>query len=85
MSDSLLAKIRKFLSRDFREQIEKRDKLKKLLAKIRKKQKKLQDELSEEYDPVLQDELRTKIRLLEEQRRKGLDLLKELREARKQA
>lgn len=83
MSKSLREKLHRFLSRDFREQIEKRDKLKKLMGQMRKKQKKLEDELASEYDPLLQDELRTKIRLLEEQRRKGLDLLKALREERK--
>lgn len=79
MSKSLLKKLQKFLSRDYREQIEKRDKLRAMLGKIRSKQKKLEAELAEEYDPTLQEELRKKIRLLQEQRRKGLAVLDELR------
>jgi hypothetical protein len=79
MSKSLRKKLQKFLSRDFREQLEKRDKLRAMLGKIRSKQKKLETELAEEYDPTLQEELRKKIRLLQEQRRKGLALLDELR------
>jgi hypothetical protein len=80
MSKSLRKKLQKFLSRDYREQLEKRDKLRAMLGKIRKKQKKLEAELAEEYDPTLQEELRKKIRLLQEQRRKGLAVLDELRE-----
>lgn len=79
MSDSLAKKLHKFLSRDFREQMEKRDKLRKMLAKMREKQKVLEGELAEEYDPEMQEELRKKLLVLKEQRRKGVELLQELR------
>jgi hypothetical protein len=80
MSKSLRKKLQKLLSKDFREQIEKRDKLRDMLARIRKKQKKLEAELAVEYDPTLQEELRGKIRMLQEQRRKGLEVLDNLRD-----
>ena len=83
MSKSFRKKLQKFLSKDFREQLDKRDKLRDMMARMRKKQKKLEAELAEEYDPTMQDELRKKIHLLEEQRKKGLALLDQLREARK--
>ncbi len=77
----LLTKLGRFLSRDFREQVEKRNKLRKMLARMREQQRKLESELAEEYDPAMQAELRKKIHLLQEQRRKGLDLLKTLRQS----
>lgn len=78
MSKSVLDKLRKFLSKDAREQQKKQDKLRKILAKMRKKQKKLEQELAEEPDPEQQTELRKKIRILKEQRRKGVTHLQEL-------
>ena len=78
MSKSILDKMRKFLSKDAREQAEKKDKLRKILAKMRKKQKKLEEEREETNDPALQSELDKKIRILKEQRRKGVAHLESL-------
>lgn len=72
MSGSVVDKLRKFLSKDAREQAKKKDKLRKILAKMRKKQKKLEEELAEATDTELQAELSKKIRILKEQRRKGV-------------
>lgn len=72
MSGSVLDKLRKFLSKEAREQAEKKDKLRKILAKMRKKQKKLEEELTETSDAERQAELSKKIRILKEQRRKGI-------------
>ncbi len=83
MSKSALDKLRKFLSRDFREQMEKRHKLRKVLSKLRDQEKALQTELQDEPDTQQQRELQTRIRLLHEQRRKGLELLRQLRQARR--
>ena len=80
MSGSVLDKLKKFLSKDAREQAEKKDKLRKILAKMRKKQKSLEATLAEEGDPDQQEELRKKIRMLKEQRRKGLAHLETLRQ-----
>jgi len=78
MSKSILEKFRKFLSKELREQAEKKDKLRKILAKMRKKQKKLEVELAETRDPELQAELGKKIRMLKEQRKKGIAHLETL-------
>ena len=72
MSKSLIEKFRKFLSKDEREQAKKREKLRKILSKMRKKQKELEAELAETTDPDQQAELERKIRILKEQRRKGI-------------
>lgn len=78
MSKSVLDKLRKFLSKELREQAEKKDKLRKILAKMRKKQKKLEQELLETTDAGQQAELSKKIRMLKEQRRKGIAHLETL-------
>lgn len=75
----LIKKLRRFLDRDYQEQLEKREKLRKILSGMRKQQKAIEARLDEESDPALQAELRRKVLLLKEQRRKGLDLLHGLR------
>jgi predicted component of viral defense system (DUF524 family) len=79
MSESLRSKLRKFMSREYREQVAKRDKLRKILKKMRKQQKELTEELSQQNDPQQQDQLRKKLLLIREQRRKGINLLRDLR------
>ncbi|MGY6629383.1 MAG: hypothetical protein ACXIUL_00110 [Wenzhouxiangella sp.] len=79
MSHSLKKKLKKFLSRDFREQLERRDKLKKLMARMRERQRELEDELAAEYDPAVQAEIRQKIELMKKQRSKGIEALETLR------
>ncbi|HMA98314.1 MAG TPA: hypothetical protein VKO38_02535 [Wenzhouxiangella sp.] len=79
MSKSLIDKFRKFLSKKERERILKREKLHKLLKKMRKKQKELEEELAECRDEKMAAGLRKRIRLLKEQRRKGIDVLTELK------
>lgn len=79
MSQSLLDKLRKFLSKKERERILKREKLHKLLKKMRKKQKELEEELAECRDEETSAALRKRIRLLQEQRRKGVEVLADLR------
>ena len=78
MSGSVLDKWFKFLSKDAREQAEKKEKLRKILAKMRKKQKKLEQELAASADSDVQAELNKKIRILKEQRRKGIAHLETL-------
>ncbi|MEE4638268.1 MAG: hypothetical protein V2J42_05980 [Wenzhouxiangella sp.] len=79
MSQSLIKKLRKFLSKKERERILKREKLHKLLKKMRKKQKELEQELADCRDEKTASDLRKRIRLLQEQRRKGVEVLTELR------
>ncbi|NDY95141.1 hypothetical protein [Wenzhouxiangella limi] len=85
MSQSVIEKFRKFLSREERERILKREKLHKILKKMRKKQKELEEELAECHDVETASKLRKKIRILQEQRRKGTEMLAELRRLARQA
>ena len=78
MGKSVVEKLAKFLSKELREQAEKKDKLRKILAKMRKKQKKLEHELTLTADPEEQAKLNKKIRLLKEQRKKGIACLETL-------
>ncbi|QOC22621.1 hypothetical protein IC757_00105 [Wenzhouxiangella sp. AB-CW3] len=80
---SNLRKFREFLSSDYRDQLKKRDKLRKMLGQMRKKQRRLESELEAEKQPDARELLEMQIRLLREQRRKGINLLRELRQARK--
>lgn len=79
MSKSLIEKFRKFLSREARERVAKREKLHKILKQMRKRQKELELELAACRDDETSRTLRKKIRILQEQRRKGTELLAELR------
>ena len=78
MGKSVLDKLRQFLSRELREQAEKKDKLRKILARMREKQKELEQMLAVTTDAAQQAELGKKIRLLKEQRRKGIAHLETL-------
>ncbi len=78
MGKSVLDKLRRFLSRELREQAEKKDKLRKILARMREKQKELEQMLAVTTDAAQQAELGKKIRLLKEQRRKGIAHLETL-------
>ncbi len=80
---STLHKFREFLSKDYRDQLIKRDKLRKMLGQMREKQRRLESELETEKQPDARELLEMQIRLLREQRRKGIALLHELRRARK--
>lgn len=79
MGKNIREKFKAFLSRDFREQIEKRDKLRKILKKMRMQQKDLERTLMEEWDPEKQEQLRKKLHLIRMQRSKGINLLQELK------
>jgi len=81
MSKSILKKLKKFLSKDEREQAEKKDKLRKILSKMRKKQKELELELAATTDQEHQVALDRKVRILKEQRRKGIAHLETLQRA----
>jgi hypothetical protein len=82
--DRLLHGFRKLLSSDLRYQLEKRDKLRRILAGMRKKQQELERTLAGEPDREVRNELRRQLRVVKEQRRKGLDVLNELRGGRKE-
>ncbi len=77
-------KFREFLSKDYRDQLKKRDKLIEMLRRMREKQHELEAERAGESHADVQESLDMQIRLLREQRRKGIELLRELRELRRQ-
>lgn len=81
---STLTKFREFLSKDYRDQLRKRDKLIKMLRRMREKQHGLEAERALESHPDALELLDMQIRLLREQRRKGIELLRDMRKARHQ-
>ena len=64
-------------------QLEEYKQLKKLLKELRKKRNELEEKIAGEDDIDQCKELEDKLKIIDTQRRKGLDLLKELKESRK--
>ena len=64
-------------------QLEEYKQLKKLLKELRKKRNDLEEKIAGEDDIDQCKELQDKLKIIDTQRRKGLDLLKELKESRK--
>lgn len=81
----LLSNITELTKADRNVQLEKYKKIKKTLKQLKKKGKELEEEISKETDESRKKELISKQKIIAAQRRKGLDLLKELREIKKQS
>jgi len=81
----LFAKAENFLNSDKRKRKEKKKCLKHVLKKLRKQEEKFNARLQDETDQAVIDKLNKKIALVHAQRKKGLALMKELREKKKPA
>lgn len=81
----LFAKAESFLNSDKRKRKEKKKCLKHVLKKLRKQEEKLNARLQNETDQEEIDKLNKKIALMHAQRKKGLALMKELKEKKKSA
>jgi hypothetical protein len=79
----LLDKLKDILSADRQAQLEKYKSLKKVLKLLRIEKKGLEKELSDTIDAEKQQEISSRLKVISVQRKKGLKLLKELREDRK--
>lgn len=79
----LLDKLKDILSADRQAQLERYKSLKKVLKKLRMEKNGLEEQLSETIDAEKQQEISSRLKVISMQRKKGLRLLKELKEERK--
>ncbi|RZW19057.1 MAG: hypothetical protein EX260_08580 [Desulfobulbaceae bacterium] len=81
----LLDKLKDILSADRQAQREKYKSLKKVLKSLRVEKKGLEKNLSDTNDEEKQQEISSRLKVISMQRKKGLKLLKELKEERRRA
>ena len=79
----LLDKLKDILSADRKAQLKKYKSLKKVLKLLRIEKKALEKELSEITDEENQQEISSRLKVISMQRKKGLKVLKELKEERR--
>ena len=72
----LLRKVRGFLDDDYKDQLKQADSIQKVLKKLKNRQKALEKQAESNSSSSLQDQ----IRVVKAQRKKGLSVLKKLRE-----
>jgi hypothetical protein len=78
----LLERLSELTDAEQGEQLKQYKQLKKTLKQLRSKCKELDQKISSELDPARSKELEEKLKIISTQRRKGLKLLKELRDLR---
>ena len=78
----LLNKLKDILSADRKAQLKKYKSLKKVLKQLRIEKKALEKKLSDTSDAELRQELSSRLKVISMQRKKGLKVLKELKEER---
>ena len=81
----LLSKLKDILDADRQAQLEKYRSLKKVLKSLRTEKKGLEKRLSDTTNEEQRQELSSRLKVISMQRKKGIRLLKELKEARKQS
>jgi predicted phage-related endonuclease len=80
-----LSKLKDILNADRQVQLEKYKSLKKVLKSLRTEKKGLEKRLSDTTDEEQRQELSSRLRVISMQRKKGIRLLKELKEERKRS
>lgn len=78
----LLKKLKDILSAERQAQLEKYSSLKKVLKALRAEKKRLEKELAEDIDDETSNEITAKLKVISKQRKKGLKVLRELKEKR---
>ena len=78
--NKLLERLKELTDADQSEQLKQYKQIKKTLKQLRSKQKELEKEITGEEDANRCKELEEKLKIVSTQRRKGLDLLKGLRD-----
>ncbi len=81
----LLNKLKDILNADRQAQLEKYKSLKKVLKSLRTEKKGLEERLSDTTDEEQRQELSSRLKVISMQRKKGIRLLKELKEERKRS
>jgi len=79
----LLEKLKRYLGAEQRAQLAKYNSIKRVLKKLKKKENALKDKLKKEQDESTLKQLKKEMDVLSAQRKKGVKMLKELKEARK--
>ncbi len=79
-SKGLLKKLAEFFDMDIKARNQKKEEFQNLVSRLKKKEKKLKKALEEEKDDKLRDKLSQKLKLVHTQRKKGVSMLKELRD-----
>jgi len=77
----LLEKLKGYLGTERRAQIAKYDSIKHVLKKLKKKENALKDKLKKEQDEKARQRLKKEMNVLSAQRKKGVNVLKELKQA----
>ncbi len=81
----LLNKLKDILNADRQAQLEKYKSLKKVLKSLRTEKEGLEERLSDTTDEEQRQELSSRLKVISMQRKKGIRLLKELKEERKRS
>jgi len=84
-AEKMLEKLKNILSAERHKQLEKYQSLKKVLKALRVEKRRYEDELLDETDEEARHELESRLKVISKQRNKGLKVLKELKEERKQS
>jgi hypothetical protein len=82
-SNELLDVLKKYLGIERRAQLAKYDSIKQVLKKLKKKENALKDKLKKELNEKSHNRLKKEMDVLSAQRKKGLKMLKELKEVKK--
>lgn len=82
-AEKMLNKLKDILSAERHKQLEKYASLKKVLKALRTEKKRLEAELDGVHDEETRHDLESKLKVVSKQRKKGLTVLKELKEERK--
>ncbi len=80
---NVLERIADLTSAERDTQLEQYKQLKKLLKELRKKRNELEEKISSTDDKKIRKELEDKLKIIDTQRYKGLELLKELKKSKK--
>ncbi len=80
---NVLERIADLTSAERDTQLEQYKQLKKLLKELRKKRNELEEKISSTDDKNIRKELEDKLKIIDTQRYKGLELLKELKKSKK--
>ena len=83
-NQKMLSKLKDILNADRQAQLEKYKSLKKVLKALRAEKKGLEQRLSDTTDEEQRQELSSRLKVISMQRKKGIRLLKELKEEREQ-
>lgn len=79
----LLDKLKNILDAEHEAQLEKYKSLKKVLKALRNEKKQLEKEMSETDDKERQEEIASRLKVIQVQRKKGLQLLDDLKNVRR--